>query len=138
MGKTADEKEIAELMRGVPRFNIGAFLLPPIWGPAHGIWITILYYPAWLFMDNILYETYRNPTPLMVVLAVAAVIVLLAVTIAFAIFSQPYALKRALSMGNTKERYLSNQRKWAIGCAIGAVAMLAWATYYNLCMRPNV
>lgn len=136
MSKSDNPENLQELMRGVPRFNIGAFLLPPIWGPAHGLWITILYYPAWLFMDNILYETYVNPTPIMVVLAIAATLVLLAVTIAFAILSQPYALKRALSHGKTKEQYLSNQRKWAIGCVIGAVLMLSWASYYNLFMRP--
>lgn len=136
MDKSSDTGDLKELMNGVPRFNIGAFLLPPIWGPAHGIWVTILYYPAWLFMDNILYETYANPTPLMIVLAVAASVALLAVTIAFAIFSQPYALKRALSLGKTKEKYLSNQRKWAVGCVIGAALMLGWATYYNLCIRP--
>lgn len=136
MSKSSSENEIQELMKGVPRFNIGAFLLPPIWGPAHGIWITILYYPAWLFMDNILYATYRDPTPLMVIGAIAASLALLAVTIAFAVFSQPYALKRALSFGKTKEKYLSNQRKWTIGCIIGAALMLGWATYYNLNIRP--
>lgn len=136
MSKSQGDNELQELMKGVPRFNIGAFLLPPIWGPAHGIWITILYYPAWLFMDNILYETYRNPTPLLVIAALAASLALLALTIAFAVFSQPYALKRALSLGKTKEKYLSNQRKWAIGCIVGAALMLGWATYYNLNIRP--
>ncbi len=138
MSEKKSDKDIRENMQGVPRFNIGAFLLPPIWGPAHGLWITILYYPAWLFMDNMLYEVYLNPSPVMIVLALSAIVVLLAVTIAFAIFSQPYALNRAMSLGKTKEKYLSNQRKWALGCAIGALAMLGWATYYNLCMRASM
>ena len=48
MAQLTDE-EIAredEFLKGLPRFNIGAFLLPPIWGAAHGFWVTILFYPA--------------------------------------------------------------------------------------------
>ena len=46
------DEQIAQeekFLEGIPRLNIGALFLPPIWGPAHGIWITILWYPVWLF-----------------------------------------------------------------------------------------
>ena len=138
MSESSNNDDLQKLMKGVPRFNIGAFLMPPIWGPAQGLWITILYYPAWVFMDNILYATFANPTPLMVVAAIAASLLLLAVTIVFAMFSQPYALKRALSRGKTKEQYLSNQRKWAVACLIIAIVMLGFATYYNMVIRPEM
>lgn len=131
----ANEKEF---MKGLPRFNIGAFLLPPIWGPAHGFWITILYYPAWLIVDNLLYATWIEPTPLAIIASVTAVLFLLGVTIAFALVSQPIAAHRAEGMGVSRATYLKRQRWWAIGCAVGAVAMLALATIYNLTIRPNV
>lgn len=124
--------------RPLPRFNWGAFLLPPIWGPAHGIWATILYYPAWLVADNVLYAAYEQPTPLSISLAVVVAVVLAAVTIAFAVLAQPYAARRAERLGVSRGTYLRRQRWWALGCAIGAAAMLGLATYYNLMLRPAV
>lgn len=127
-----------EFLKGLPRFNIGAFLLPPIWGPAHGIWATILYYPIWLFMDNLLYSAYREPSPLSIGLSVTASVILLGITIAFAIVSQPLAAHRAEEHGVSRETYLRRQRYWAIGCAVGAVVMIGLATYYNIVIRPEV
>lgn len=125
-------------MEGVPRFNIGAFFLPPIWGPAHGLWITILYYPAWLFLDNMLYTCYMDPTPLHIALAVSILLLYILITVAFSLFSQPYALRRALSMGKTKEQYVKAQRIWAIVCVLVGIAMIALASYYNVMMRAEV
>lgn len=122
----------------MPRFNIGAFFLPPIWGPAHGIWVTILYYPAWLFLDNMLYTCYADPTPLHVVLAVSILVVYIAVTVAFSLFSQPYALRRVLAMGKTKQQYIRSQRKWAVACVLVGIVMIAFASYYNVFLRAEV
>lgn len=127
-----------EFLKGLPRFNIGAFLLPPIWGPAHGFWVTILYYPAWLFIDNLLYATSQSPTPLALGAAVTAVLGYIAITVAFSIVSQPMAAHRAQDRGVSRATYLKRQRWWAIGCAIGAVVMLALATAYNLTIRPTI
>jgi hypothetical protein len=46
------------------------------------------------------------------------------------------AAHRAAECGKTKEEYLAAQRKWAIGCVIGGLVMIAFATYYNLAIRP--
>lgn len=140
MTNLTDEQIAAEkkFMEGLPRFNIGAFLMPPIWGPAHGIWVTILYYPIWLFVDNLFYATWQDPTPLSIVLSILAGAILLGITIAFAIVSQPIAAHRAERMGISRERYLSRQKKWAVASAIIAVAMLVLATVYNLDIRPTV
>lgn len=127
-----------EFMRGLPRFNLAAFLLPPIWGPAHGLWVTILYYPIWLFVDNLFYATYQNPQPLSIVLSVVAFLMLLGITVAFAIVSQPIAAHKAQDRGVSRKKYLRNQKYWAVGCVIGAVIMIALATYYNLMIRPFV
>lgn len=138
MTQLTDEQIAAEkeFMKGLPRFNVAAFLLPPVWGPAHGLWVTILYYPIWLFVDNLFYATFEDPQPLSIVFTVLAFAILLGITIAFAIVSQPIAAHRAEDRGISRATYLKRQRAWAIGCAIGAVIMLGLATYYNLGIRP--
>lgn len=125
-------------LEGLPPLNLGALFMPPIWGPAHGIWITILYYPAWLLIDNLLYGAYANPSPLAVVLAIIAALILAGVTVVFARASQVYALRRDLSLGKTKEQYRKRQVKWAVAMGILAAIMIAAATYYNLVIRPII
>ena len=71
--KKSDEQEQKyrkELMKGLPPINLGALFMPPIWGPANGIWITILYYPLWLFADNLFYASFTDPSPLSVVFSI--------------------------------------------------------------------
>lgn len=146
-GQTQEDQEAAEeqeallkelSFEGLPPINLGALFMPPIWGPAHGIWITILYYPAWLFIDNLFYSVYTNPQPLTIVLAIIAGLILAGVTIVFARVSQMFALHRDLKNGKTKEQYRKRQVKWAVVMAILAAVMLALATYYNLVIRPTM
>lgn len=139
--EAAEEQEalLKELsFEGLPPINLGALFMPPIWGPAHGIWITILYYPAWLFIDNLFYSVYTNPQPLTIVLAIIAGLILAGVTIVFARVSQMFALHRDLKNGKTKEQYRKRQVKWAVAMAILAAVMLVLATYYNLVIRPTM
>ena len=38
---TNTEVSVEEIsLKGLPPINLGALFMPPIWGPAHGIWIT--------------------------------------------------------------------------------------------------
>ena len=62
MAELTDEQIAQEekFLKGIPRVNVGALFLPPIWGPAHGIWITILWYPIWLFADTTFYAAARG------------------------------------------------------------------------------
>ena len=131
-------KSEEKFMRGLPRLNVAAFLLPPIWGPAHGFWATILFYPLWLFADNMFYAAYENLSALSIALALVVLVVLVGVTVGFAIVSQPLAAHRAEERGVDRATYLSRQRKWAVGCAIGGAVMLALATWYNLAVRPTL
>lgn len=139
---TKEEKEAQAykkaLLEGLPAVNLGALFMPPIWGPAHGVWITILYYPMWLFADNLLYAAYSDPTPLSVTLASLMAVILAAATIIFARASQGYACQRALKRGKTKETYKKEQRIWAVVSALIAIVFLAAATYYNLTIRPFI
>lgn len=127
-----------ELMKGLMPINLGALFMPPIWGPANGIWITILYYPLWLFADNLFYEAFTNPTALSVIFSIVVALVLAVVTIVFARVSQGCACERAISLGKTKEWYIKRQRVWAIAMGILAAVMIGAATYYNLVIRPGM
>lgn len=139
--KKEDKQEKAyrqELMKGLLPINLGALFMPPIWGPANGIWITILYYPLWLFADNLFYEAFMNPTLLGVIFAIVVAVILAAVTVVFARVSQGYACERAINMGKTKEWYIKRQRIWAVAMGILAAVMIGAATYYNLVIRPTM
>ncbi len=119
--------------------NWGALFMPPIWGPAHGIWLTILYYPVWLLADNLFYSAYSNPSPLSTILSVLTVLILAAATIVFARAGQEHACRRALvDLGKTKQWYRDRQKIWAIAMALVAVVFLIAATYYNLVIRPTL
>lgn len=140
MAELTDEqiKAEEEFLRGMPPINIGAFLLPPIWGPAHGMWATIVYYPIWLFADNVFYAAWSERTPLAIGVGAVVFVTLLAITLVFARLSQPFAAHRAVARGISKERYLKRERVWAVACAVVGAVALAAATYYNLAVRPTV
>lgn len=125
-------------MKGIPRFNVGAFFMPAIWGPAHGLWVAIIFYPLWLVADNTFYAAFSQRTPLAIAVAVAVFVVMVAITVAFSLIGQPLAARRAASRGKTKEEYLKSQRIWAAACIAIAVVALAAATYYNLAIRTTV
>lgn len=139
MAELTDEQIAREeaFLEGIPRVNIGALFLPPIWGPAHGIWATILWYPIWLFADNAFYALYTERTVLSVIIALVIFVTLTAITVAFAIVGQPIAAHRAASRGVSKEDYLKRERIWAVVSVIVGVAMIAAATYYNLVIRSG-
>lgn len=135
-----DEQIRAEekFLEGIPRLNVGALFLPPIWGPAHGIWATIVFYPLWLIADNCFYAAWSAPSALSIALAVLVFAMLTAGTVAFAIVSQPFAAHRAVSMGKTKQEYLAREKVWAVACVVVGVAMICLATYYNLVLRAGM
>lgn len=128
----------AKLMEGLPYFNIGALLMPPIWGPGHGQMITILFYPLWIFCDNVFYAAYSGPTPLSVGVAIVVFVIMTLFTLAYGRLSQPRGWHRAFDMGKTKEQYLATERKWAIGMAVIGAIFIALATWYNLCIKAGL
>lgn len=140
MTELTDEQIAREerFLEGIPRLNVGALFLPPIWGPAHGMWATILFYPIWLFADNTFYTAFTERTPLAIAVALVVLLTLTAGTVAFAILSQPFAAHRAASLGQDKETYLKRERIWTVACVAAGLVMIAAATYYNLVIRPTV
>ncbi len=134
----SDEEVAAEeaFLSGVPRFNWGAFLLPGIWGPGHGLWVCILFYPLWLFADNVFYGAYHEQTPLAFVIAAIVFVALLVLHIVFGVLSQPYAWHKAFDAGVSKESYLKRERMWTVAMVVLGIAAVAIASYYNVCVRP--
>ena len=140
MTELTDEQIAREekFLEGIPRLNIGALFLPPIWGPAHGMWAAILFYPIWLFADNTFYAAFTERTPLAIGIALIVLLTLTVGTVVFAILGQPFAAHRAASLGQDKETDLKRERIWTIASVIAGIAMIAAATYYNLVIRPTV
>ena len=127
-----------DFLQGVSRVNIAALFLPPIWGPAHGLWVAIVFYPLWLVADTCFVNAFADRTPLAVTLGVIVFVALTAVTFAFATVSQKYALMRALSMGVSQETYRKRQRIWAVVSVVVGLAMIGAATYYNVFLNPRL
>lgn len=139
MAELTDEQIAQEekFLEGLPRMNWGALLMPGIWGPAHGFWISLLFYPLWLVTDNLIYAAYISPNAGSVAVAVVVGVAIVAFTIAFALVSQPIAAHRAEDRGISRAAYLKRERIWAVVCLILAVAAVAWATYYNINIREG-
>ena len=139
-GGLTDEQIAAEeeFLKGIPRFNLGAFVMPAIWGPAHGFWVAILYYPIWLLADNVLYNAYEQQTAFAIVIAVLVILILIAITLAFALVSQPLAAHKAVDKGKTKEQYVARERIWTVVCVVIGIVFIAIATWYNLDVRPTL
>lgn len=127
-----------EFLQGIPRINLGALFMPPIWGAAHGIWAALLFYPVWLFADNTFYAAFTERTPLAIIIALIVLVTLTAITVAFSLIGQPFAAHRAAERGVSKEDYLRKQRIWSVVSVIIGLLMIAGATYYNLVIRPTV
>ena len=140
MAELTDEQIKAEkkFLEGIPRFNIGAFFMPAIWGPAHGIWAAIIFYPLWLVADNTFYAAFSQRTALSIAIAAIVFAITVAITVAFTLICQPIAAHRAVARGKTKAQYLKSQKIWAVVCVLIGIVALAAATYYNLVIRPTM
>lgn len=140
-GSPLTDEQIAQeekFLKGLPRVNLGALFLAPVWGPAHGMWAAFLFFVAWLFVDNVIYAATAEPTVLNVILAVLMTVALVGGTLVFAIVSQPFAAHRAEAMGESRADYLRRQRIWAVVSFVVAVIVVVLASYYNLEIRPFV
>ena len=137
MAELTDEQIAQEekFLKGLPRVNIGALVMPGIWGPAHGFWACILFYPLMIFIDYVVYGAYIKPEAWTIALAVIGVVIYVAASVVFSIVSQPFAAHRAEAKGVSREQYLKRERIWAVVCVIILIIALAWATYYNLEIR---
>ncbi|MDZ4180184.1 MAG: hypothetical protein U1E29_13295 [Coriobacteriia bacterium] len=108
----------------ISRFNWGAFLIPPIWGVAHGQWWGVFFLPAWAFVDNML----RGPRlwgPWTTVIGLGMAVATIALQALYAASADGLAVHR-LGDREAFDRYVARQRAWAIGGAVVFLGMLVW------------
>ncbi|MGI6591524.1 MAG: viscotoxin-A3 [Eggerthellaceae bacterium] len=129
------QAQVRDYLTGLPRFNLGALFMPPIWGPAHGMIATLLWYPAWLLADNVFFSAYSLRTPMSFVFAALTFVILFVFAFYFSYAMQPRAAIWCIQRGKTKEQFQRRQRIWGVVSIVIAAILLAFATYYNLNIR---
>lgn len=111
-----------------PKFNWGAFLIPPIWGVAHGLWAGVFFLPLWAFVDSAIRSTVGRAIWMQVV-AWGTLVVTLAFQYEFGRTANRLAWRRA-SQRMTLDTYVRRQRLWAIGGAVVIIALAVWILIY--------
>ena len=119
----------------LPRVNWGALFMPALWGPVHGHWFMILMYPVWLFMDNMIYSAVHGTTS--PVLAVLASVMLAAFTIFYALRANEVGYLQ-VAADKSPEDYVKGERKWTALFVLMGIAFIAFASWYNLEIRPTL
>ncbi len=118
----------------LPRFNLAAFLIPLIWGPANGQWVGALFLPIWLFADSAIASAAQRGGLMWIAAGVVA-----AGTLGFQYFfarhANGVAFRRVMGRLSVAE-YLRRQRLWAIAAVPAAALLLGWAVYFDLVLRP--
>lgn len=119
-----------EPVPSLPSFNLAAFLIPPVWGPAHGIWVGAIFLPIWLFADSVIVSAVRYGGRGQWVGAA----IVLAATLTFEYFfarrANGVAFRRVMHT-MTAEQYARRQRAWAIASVPVAVVLIAWGVYFD-------
>ena len=112
----------------LPRFNWGAFLIPPVWGVAHGLWAGVFFLPLWAFVDNLARSSNSGPV-WMRGLALVAAIGTLAFQYEYASTANRLAWRR--SGGRLPlEAFLRRERLWAAGGVVTIAVLAVWAGMY--------
>jgi hypothetical protein len=120
----------------LPRFNVAAFVLPIIWGPANGQWVGAVFLPIWLFMDNIIQTANRGGLPTQI-----AAPIVVTLTLVF----QAYFAKRANGVAFRRvcdkvsvEEFKRHQRIWAFAAVPAAALLLGWAVWFEIAIAPTL
>jgi hypothetical protein len=119
-----------EPVPSLPRFNLAAFLIPMIWGPAHGLWAGAIFLPMWLFMDSVIASAAgRAPA-----FRLAAFFVTL-----MTISAQAWFAKRGNGLGwrRVSDRvsvaeFARRQRLWAVASVPVFLLLVGWGVYYRM------
>lgn len=137
MNGLPDRKEDADLQAffadppsPIPRFNWGAFFIPPIWGVANGQWPGVFFLALWVFIDNVL----RGPKPFGAWSTVAGIVLAaftIGVQVLYAANANRIAWHRYAGRMSAVE-FAHRQRIWGIVGAITVVVMSVWIALFLL------
>ena len=125
--------DFEENLKRLPRISLGALFMPAVWGPAHGQWLAIIFYPLWIFADTcfcnaLLYGGLAIP------LAVTVFLGTVAITVFFAATAGKHAYLRVAERVPI-DRYLKRERIWIVVSLVIALVFIVLATWYNLNFR---
>jgi len=119
----------------IPKFNWGAFFIPPIWGIVNRQWWGVLFLPAWVFVDNML----RSESTLGAWTTVAGggmAVATLALQTVYARLADSLALRRVQTIAEY-DRYMRYRRVWAVAGFLVVVGMGVWITLFILSGAPS-
>jgi len=125
-----------EPVPSLPRFNWAAFLLPFVWGPAHGMLAGLFFLPIWIFVDGIV-RSAAGGAPLARVGAAAVVIATLAFQYFFARRANGVAFRRVMGRVDLDE-FVRRQRVWTAVAIPAAIALVAWAVWFDTTVAPTL
>ena len=120
----------------LPRFNVAAFVLPIIWGPANGQWVGAVFLPIWLFMDSIIGTANAGGIPTQIA-APVVVVLTLAFQAYFAKRANGVAFRRVCGRVSVAE-FKRQQLIWAIASFPVSAALLGWAAWFSIVVRPTI
>lgn len=122
--------EDAEEPPSLPRFNIAAFLVPPVWGPANGQWAGAIFLPMWLFADSSVAAAFGR-APVFAIVATFVVAATVAAQAFFALRANGLAYRRVCTRVSIAE-FTARQRTWVYAAVPLATLLYGWGLYYRL------
>jgi hypothetical protein len=112
----------------LPRFNWGAFLMPPIWGIAHGLWAGAFFVPLWAFVDSAIRSTLDRTLGWRVI-AWATLVGTVAFQYEYARTANRLAWRRASERMSLAD-YLRRERIWAAAMGLLLFIFVVWGYAY--------
>lgn len=114
----------------LPAINWAAFLVPMVWGPAHGLWVGAIFLPIWLFADSIIGSSMGGGagSPLGGVFVTG---VTLAGQWWFARRANGLAWRRVADRIDPAA-FVAKQRAWLAFMVPLAVLLYGWGVYYRI------
>jgi hypothetical protein len=127
-----DDDQVPQL----PRFNWAAFLLPFIWGPAHELWVGLIFLPIWLFMETIVSTADKAGIP-PTLGTVIVVVLTLAVQASFARRANGLAYRNEIEWLGVEE-YLRRERIWAAASVSAVALLMVWIVWFEIAVAPTL
>jgi len=117
----------------MPRFNIAAFLIPPLWGVWYGQWAGVFFVPLWIFTQNA-WEAVQGRSFAWYVPAYAILVVNVLFMLFFARKANGLAYRHVCKK-QSLQTFLARQRIWAAAAVVFWVVVIAWQVAWRMGVR---